>query len=68
MLSDWWPIHCRFIAEDPSCPAHGMGGLADQLEEAEDIIRDLRGVLSRIHDEFELSEELDVEIARLLGQ
>lgn len=31
-----------FIAEDPDCPAHGVGGYQERLEEAEAQIERLR--------------------------
>lgn len=34
-----------FIAEDPSCPAHGHGGLQDEVNELQDEISRLKDAL-----------------------
>ena len=48
MSCECYQIGGPWIAEDPNCPAHGRGGLQDELEEAEAVIEQLREEISAL--------------------
>lgn len=47
-MCECYQIGGPFIAEDPDCPVHGVGGYAERLEATEARIAELEATLARI--------------------
>ena len=50
MGCDCYQIGGPFIAEDPNCPAHGQGGLQDELNAAHEDLANAREAIRQLKE------------------